>query len=191
MIHSPRFTVVLDACVLYPAPIRDILLSLAAEGLFTAKWSDIIQEEWLRNLLKKRPDLKKEQLNQTIKAMNLAFPDANVENFEELIPSIKLKDKDDRHVVACAIRCYADLIVTFNIKDFPTKELSKYDIEVQNPDELISNLIDINPELVCKAFNKMIKRLKNPKKTRDEVLIALKNCGLKKSIEKLKNNCNK
>lgn len=135
--------------------------------------------------------MKKEQLNQTIKAMNLSFPDANVENFEELIPSIKLKDKDDRHVVACAIRCYADLIVTFNIKDFPTKELSKYDIEVQNPDELISNLIDINPELVCKAFNKMIKRLKNPKKTRDEVLIVLKNCGLKKSIEKLKNNCNK
>lgn len=189
MIHSPKFTVVLDACVLYPAPIRDILLSLAAEGLFTAKWSDIIQDEWLRNLLKKRADLKKEQLNQTIKAMNQAFPDANVENFEELIPSIKLKDKDDRHVVACAIRCNADLIVTFNIKDFPMKELSKYDIEIQNPDELISNLIDINPKLACKAFNKMVKRLKNPKKTMDEVLTTLKNCGLHKSIEKLKNNC--
>ena len=117
MIHSPSFTVVLDACVLYPAPIRDILLSLAAEGLFTAKWSDIIQDEWLRNLLKNRTDLKKVQLNQTIKAMNLAFPDANVENFEELIPIIKLKDKDDRHVVACAIRCNADLILTFNTKE--------------------------------------------------------------------------
>jgi len=56
MIHSPRFTVVLDACVLYPAPIRDILLSLAAEGLFKAKWSEIIQNEWLRNLLKNRTD---------------------------------------------------------------------------------------------------------------------------------------
>jgi len=59
MIHSPKFKVVLDACVLYPAPIRDILLSLAAEGLFKAKWSDIIQDEWLRNLLKNRTDLKK------------------------------------------------------------------------------------------------------------------------------------
>lgn len=189
MIHSPRFTVVLDACVLYPAPIRDILLSLAAEGLFIAKWSDIIQDEWLRNLLKKRADLKKEQLNQTIKAMNQAFPDANVENFEDLIPSINLKDTDDRHVVACAIRCNADLIVTFNIKDFPKKELSKYDIEIQIPDEMISNLIDINPKLACKAFNKMIKRLKNPKKTMDEVLTTLIKCGLHKSIEKLKNNC--
>ncbi|MDB2462725.1 PIN domain-containing protein [Algibacter sp.] len=158
MIHSPKFTVVLDACVLYPAPIRDILLSLAAAGLFTAKWSDIIQDEWLRNLLKNRIDLKKAQLNQTINAMNLAFPDANVVNFKDLIPSIKLKDKDDRHVVACAIRCNADLI-------------------------------DINPKLACKAFNKMVKRLKNPKKTMDEVLATLENCGLKKSIEKLKNNC--
>lgn len=78
--QSAKLTVVLDACVLYPAPIRDILLSLAAEGLFIAKWSDIIQDEWLRNLLRKRADLKKEQLEQTVKAMNQAFPDANVEN---------------------------------------------------------------------------------------------------------------
>lgn len=121
--------------------------------------------------------------------MNLAFPDAKVENFEELIPIITLKDKDDRHVVACAIRCNADLIVTFNTKDFPKKELSKYDIEIQNPDELISNLIDINTKLACKAFSKMVKRLKNPKKSMDEVLTTLKKCGLNKSIDKLKSNC--
>jgi len=99
--------------------------------------------------------------------MNLAIPDANVESFEDLIPSINIPDKDDRHVVACAIRCNADLIVTFNVKDFPKKELSKYDIEIQKPDELISNLIDINLELACKAFNKMVKRLKNPKKNKE------------------------
>lgn len=189
MIHFPRHTVVLDACVLYPAPIRDILLSLAAEGLFTAKWSNIIQQEWLRNLLKNRTDLKKEQLNQTIQAMNLAFPDANVEKFEDLITDFELPDNDDRHVVACAIRCSADLIVTFNIKDFPKKVLSRYDIEIQTPDELILNSFDISPILACKAFNEMVKRLKNPKKTKDEVLNTLENCGLKKSIEKLKNNC--
>ncbi|MBU6220682.1 MAG: PIN domain-containing protein [Bacteroidetes bacterium] len=188
MNHLPKFTIVLDACVLYPAPIRDVLLSLAAEGLFVVKWSDIIQNEWLRNLLANRPDLKKEQLFQTIKAMNLAFPDANVENFEVFISGVNIRDKDDRHVVACAIRCNADLIVTFNIKDFSTKELAKFGIEIQNPDELISNLIDINPKLVYKAISKMVKRLKNPKKTMDEVLTILEKCGLKKSVEKFKNN---
>jgi len=189
MIHSPRFKVVLDACVLYPAPVRDILLSLAAEGLFKVKWSDAIQEEWSRNLLKNRTDLKKGQLNQTIKAMNVAFPDANVEGFEDLIASIKIPDKDDRHVVACAVRCSADLIVTFNIKDFPKEDLSKYDIEIQTPDKLISNLIDINPNLACKAFNEMVKRLKNPRKSKDQVLGSLENCGLKESVKKFKNKC--
>src|SRR5690606_26924827 len=154
---------------IYPAPIRDILLSFAAEGLFIAKWSGIIQDEWLRNLLKNRSDLKKEQLNQTIKAMNTAFPDANVDNFKNLISSVELPDKDDRHVVACSIKCNADLIVTYNAKDFPSKELSKYDIAIQNPDELISNLIDTNSRLACKAFNKMVRRLKNPKMSKHEV----------------------
>ena len=189
MIHSQKFTAVLDACVLYPAPIRDILLSLASEEMFKVKWSKMIQEEWLRNLLKNRDDLKKEQLNQTIEAMNSAFPDADVEGFEDLIASIKLPDKDDRHVVACAIKCNADAIITFNIKDFPSKKLSKYDIEIQKPDRLISNLIDVNPYMASKAFNKMVKRLKNPKKTKIEVLTTLETCGLKESIDKLKNNC--
>ena len=187
MIH-PKLIVVLDACVLYPAPIRDILLSFAAEDLFEPRWSDIIQDEWSRNLLKNRKDLKKEQLSQTTLAMNLAFPNSNVENFEDLIISIDLPDKDDRHVLACAIKCNADFIVTFNIKDFPEEVLSKYKIGQQNPDELISNLIDINPKLSCKAFKKMVKRLKNPIKTDNEVLRTLSNCGLKESIEKL-NSC--
>lgn len=120
--------------------------------------------------------------------MNLAFPAANVKNFEVFISGINLRDKDDRHVVACAIKCYADIIVTLNIKNFLTKVLAKFGLEIQNPDELISNLIDINPKLASKAFSKMVKRLKNPKKTIDEVITTLEKCGLKKSLEKFKNN---
>ncbi len=82
MIYVPEITVVLDACVLYPAPVRDILLSLAAEGLYKPKWSATIQNEWMENLLINRKDLKEESLLQTIEAMNRAFPDANVEGFE-------------------------------------------------------------------------------------------------------------
>lgn len=189
MKDSRRFKVVLDACVLYPAPVRDILLSLASEGLFRTRWSNTIQEEWVRNLLINRSDLNGEQLDQTVKAMNAAFPDANVDDFEGLIANIRIPDEDDRHVVACAIKCKADLIVTFNTKDFPKKELSKYDLETQKPDEFISNLIDTNPKLGCKAFSKMVKRLKKPTKTKKEVLAAFEKCRLKNSAERIRVIC--
>jgi hypothetical protein len=65
MIYSPRFTAILDACVLYPAPIRDILLNLADLEIYAPKWSEIIQEEWIKNLLENRPDLSKRKLQRT------------------------------------------------------------------------------------------------------------------------------
>lgn len=96
-----------------------------------------IHNEWIKNLLENRKDLKKSQLNRTVKAMQTAFPDANTTGFEDLIPALSLPDKDDRHVLACAIRCNAELIVTANIKDFPKKELSKYEKNAQTPDDFI------------------------------------------------------
>ena len=57
MAGSARYTAILDACVLYPATLRDLLLSLARDGLFHARWSDRIQDEWVRSLLKRRPEL--------------------------------------------------------------------------------------------------------------------------------------
>jgi hypothetical protein len=102
MIHSGRFTALLDANVPYPAPIRDYLLHLANLSLYKPKWTTKIQEEWIRNLLANRPDLCKEALERTKSAMDSAFPDANVEEYEDLIYAIKLPDKDDRHVAAAA-----------------------------------------------------------------------------------------
>jgi predicted nucleic acid-binding protein len=182
-------TIVLDACVLYPAPVRDLLLSLAADGLFKPKWSTMIQEEWVRNLLKNRPDLKKETLLLTINAMNRAFPESNVKHFESLISGLELPDKDDRHVLACGIKCRADLILTFNKKDFPANEVLKYKIGIQDPDKFISNLIGQNEVLVCQAFAKMVNRLKNPPKTKPEVTTTLRNCGLILSAKQLEHLC--
>ncbi len=122
MIIIPRFNAVLDACVLYPAPIRDILLNLAEQDLFSPKWSETIQEEWLRNLILNRPDLTRKKLERTVKAMNGAFPKAMVKSFNSLISSLELPDPDDRHVLAAAIKSEANLIITFNLKDFPQKK---------------------------------------------------------------------
>ncbi len=108
MLRTSGFTTILDADVLYPAPLRDYLLSLAAVELYKPKWTGSIQEEWIGNLLLKRPGLKRQDLERTRKAMGSAFPDANVTNYEKLISAISLPDLDDRHVVAGAIEGNAD-----------------------------------------------------------------------------------
>ena len=186
MIYSSNFVALLDACVLYPAPVRDLLLSLAENKLFKPKWSSKIQNEWSSNLLLNRPDLKKDQLDLTIEAMNAAFPDSNVEKFESLIAGISLPDPDDRHVVAAAIRSKADVIVTYNLKDFPKSIEKEYDIEIQHPDIFLSNIYDLHPDKAKEAFNKMVKRLKNPPKSYSEVLNTLLKSDLNRIIEKLK-----
>lgn len=180
---SYRQKVVLDACVLYPAPVRDILLNLADQDLYDPKWSQEIEEEWLRNLLNNRPDLDKSRLERTIKAMNRAFPEAMIENYEKLIEGLELPDKDDRHVLAMGIKCKADLIVTFNLRDFPKDYVSRFDIEVNDPDSFICRLIASEKELAFKGFENQLKSLKNPPKTREELLTTLQKCGLNKTSE--------
>lgn len=76
-----RYTAVLDACVLYPAPLRDLLLSLAADDIFGARWTAAIQDEWVRNLVANRPDLTADLLARTVSVMNDAIEDCLVENF--------------------------------------------------------------------------------------------------------------
>ena len=126
-----RFTAVYDACVLYPAPLRDLLMHLALTDLFRAKWSDRIHDEWTSNLLKNRPDLTAEQLAWTRTRMDAHVPEALVAGFEGLIPSLVLPDLDDRHVLAVAIHGRADVIVTKNLKHFPAAALATFGIEAQ------------------------------------------------------------
>ncbi|WP_157486736.1 PIN domain-containing protein [Dyadobacter alkalitolerans] len=180
MIHSARVVAILDACVLYPAPIRDLLLHLADLGLYIPKWTDEIHEEWTRNLLMKRPDILPKQLQRTRVAMQDAFPDANVRNYKSLQNSIALPDKNDAHVLAAAIRCNADVIVTANLKDFPNKLLRQYDLDAQHPDLFICNLIELNPEDALLAFENQVGYLRNPPMTAIEVLDKFKEPALLK-----------
>ena len=187
MIHSARFVAVLDACVLYPAPVRDLLLHLAAAHLYTPKWTAVIHAEWIRNLLLNRPDLRPEQLEKTRAAMCAAFPDAEVGHFESLIEGLALPDADDRHLLAAAIRCQADVIVTANLKDFPAAALRPYDVEAQHPDAFVANLVDLNPEKAVEAFSLLVTRLKNPPRTTHQILDNLRKVGMKSTADKLAN----
>lgn len=175
----------LDANVLYPASLRSFMLYIAAEGLFEPKWTDAIQDEWILNVLEKRKDLKMADLERVKSAMNGAFPDANVIDYEELIAGLKLPDKKDRHVLAAAIKESANLIVTHNQKDFPNDLLQLYKLELCTPDELVMHLLDMNTAAVKKALNAQVKSLKNPPKTKIDVLALLEKNGLKESIKRL------
>jgi predicted nucleic acid-binding protein len=106
------FTALLDANVLYPARLRDLLIRLALGKRFRARWTVQIQDEWIRNLLASRGDLRPEQLERTRLLMEQAIPDVLVSGYEGLIPGLTLPDPDDRHVLAAAIRCQAGVIVT-------------------------------------------------------------------------------
>src|SRR5690606_15156002 len=124
MRHSP-FTAIFDACVLYPAHLRDFLMWLGLSGRFRARWShDIHHEEWEHHLLLNRPDLTGAQLDRTSDLMDRAISDGLVDGDEELVAGLILPDPEDRHVLAVAIRCGASVIVTFNQRDFPADVLA-------------------------------------------------------------------
>ena len=125
----PAFTVLVDACVLYPAPLRDLVMHLALADLFRAKWTDRIHEEWIANVLANRPDLSRGQLDRTRMLMDSHVRDALVTGYEPLIDTLALPDRGDRHVLAAAVRCNADLILTFNLRDFPPEVLEPFGIE--------------------------------------------------------------
>ena len=185
------FTALYDACVLYPAPLRDLLLELALTDLFRAKWSSQIHDEWIRAVLQDRPDLTAVQLHRTRDLMDLHARDCLVEDFEELIPSLALPDPNDRHVLAAAIRGRADVIVTYNLTDFPDKELQKYGITPQHPNEFILHLFNLAPSIVCAAARTHRARLKHPPKTTTEYLDTLERQSLTQFVASLRPYANR
>jgi len=164
------YTALYDACVLHPAPLRDLLMQLAVSDLFRAKWSNAIHDEWIKSVLERRSDLKREQLERTRELMNSHVRDCLVEGYEPLIETLKLPDPDDRHVVAAAIHARADAIVTFNLADFPADVLRGHGLEAQHPDEFISHLVDLSSQTVVHAARACRARLKQPPKSVDDYL---------------------
>ena len=174
MAGSARYTAILDACVLYPATLRDLLLSLARDGLFHARRSERIQDEWVRSLLKHRPELEEAALRRTCELMTRAVPDSVVEGFEDIEPGLQgLPDPEDRHVLAAAICGHADAIVTFNLADFPVSALAPLGVEAQHPDDFLLNQLDLNPIAALKSIKAMRARWRNPQLTALDLTAAL------------------
>jgi predicted nucleic acid-binding protein len=182
---ADRFTVILDANVLYPVRLRDVLLRFYEGGLFRARWTDRIIDEWKRNLIRNRPDKEASVLAQ-LEQMRAHFEEAWVAGYEPLIPALELPDPDDRHVLAAAIVCGAQHIVTENLKDFPSDVLEEFDIEAIDPDEFLIRTFELYPANVVSIFRQMRSDYKNPSYSQAEFLLNLTASGLPKIASILK-----
>ncbi|KAB7627601.1 PIN domain-containing protein [Alkalilimnicola sp. S0819] len=180
-----RFVVIYDACVLYPAPLRDLLIRLAMTGMFAARWTEQIHDEWMRNLVAKRPELR-EAVYRTRTLMNEAVPDCLVEGHEPLIDGLTLPDPDDRHVLAAAIRAGAQLIVTANLKDFPAKVLDGFGIEAVHPDRFVEQQMDLHEGVVVAAAKQQRAALRNPPVEATDFLDLLAAQGLVVTADRLR-----
>src|SRR5581483_10414216 len=145
------FSAVLDANVLYPFSLRDTLLRLAELELYTPLWSDRILDEMTRNLVEHRlTDPQAASINQ---AMRAAFEEAGVDvgEIERLEPAMTNEDKD-RHVLAAAVAADPELVVPFNLDDFPPEACEPVGVEAIHPDDFLLALHDLAPEAVRAAL---------------------------------------
>jgi hypothetical protein len=176
----------IDANVLYDVVLRDLLMQLALSGLFRARWTTQINDEWTRNLLANRSDISATQIEFTKAMMARAVPDALVEKFEGLIDALQLPDPDDRHVLAAAIKTEADVIISLNLKDFPRDILEPHGVEARSPDEFIAILSELAPEVVVAAARACRARLANPALSLEAYFATLLRHGLARTTEFLR-----
>lgn len=161
-----------DANVLYPSTLRDVLIRIGIARLAQPKWTEEILDEVFRNLQRNRPDLNPTNLQRTRSLMNSALRDATVSDYEYLIDQLDLPDANDRHVLAAAIHANAKVIVTKNLRDFPTRYLELWEIRAQHPDEFLTQLCQEHTETIIQIIN-AIARTWNAKTTPDDVLRRL------------------
>lgn len=164
------FPALLDTNVLYGALLNDYLLWLADRGLFRPLWSDDILNELDRNLLKngEQPELVAKRIN----AMRSYFPDALVTGYGSLIEAMTCHPKD-RHVLAAAVRANAEVLVTFNLKDFPPECVSAYEVEILHPDEFLLDQLDLYPGVTVSTLRRLSEIYTSPVFTIDDIVTSL------------------
>lgn len=175
----------LDACVLYPPSLRDLLMRAAVAGLYAPRWTEQIHDEWTRNVLADNPQVSAAQRDRTRRLMNQAVPKCIVSDYEALIPTLSLPDADDRHVLAAALQAKARLIVTFNLSDFPEAVLRTHGVRAVHPDPFLDGLFDDASEPFLQAVRTHRASLHSPPKNPGEYLQTLRTNGLKELARRL------
>lgn len=168
------FPAVLDANVLLPLNLADLLLRLAEAETYRPLWSEQLLDEVERNLVTQLGKTV-EQSGRRVAAMRKAFPDAMITGHEPLI-SVMTNHPKDRHVLAAAVRANAEVVVTANLKDFPAAALAPYDIHAVGPDDFLLDQLELHPRRTLRCLYELAADRVRPPTTIDAVLWRL--CGV-------------
>jgi hypothetical protein len=177
-----------DACVLYPFHQRNVLVQVSVDGLYHARWTDEIHDEWTRNLLANVPQIPPQRLEQTRHLMELALPDAKITGFHHLIDDLYLPDPDDRHVVAAAITANASHILTWNLRDFPSAVLQAHGLICKTPDAFLVSLHDQMPQPVVASLANARRNLSKSGISAREFVSVLREQGLTELARRLRSH---
>lgn len=184
MVFEP-VTAICDACVLYPFHQRNILVQASVDGLYEARWTDEIHDEWTRNLLANAPAIPPERLQAIRRMMEAARPKARVDGFHHHIERLSLPDSDDRHVLAAAIEAKASVILTWNLRDFPTPGLREHGLVCRTPDSFLAGLYDQVPQAFVASMANARSNLAKSEVSQQGFIELLKNQKLTKLAKRL------
>lgn len=167
----------LDANIFPHTWLTDVLLTFADYHLFDPAFSDDVLEEARCAFVE---DLGKDPVwvDRYLAAIRNIRPYYLVSSTPELADEVVLPDADDRHVAAAAHNGDADVIVTFNLKDFPTSQLAKIGLAARHPDEFLASLVEAYPERASKAMIELVSSKKHPPRTMQEELDRLESSGM-------------
>lgn len=167
------YSVVLDACVLYPASLRDTLLRFAYAEFYDVLWSARILDEAERNLIADGR-VSAEDAHRLRSKMAEAFDGACVGAAAIAgLESAMTNDPKDRHVLAAAVASQAQAVITTNLKDFPEAASAPYGIEILHPDEFLIVLYGLDPRLAVNVITEQANALHKPPMTVPELLDKL------------------
>jgi predicted nucleic acid-binding protein len=177
------FSAVLDACALYPQSLRDVLLRLAGAELYAPLWSDRILDEMERNVIERGIDPNK--VARTVRLMREAFEEAEVDadKISALEPAMT-NDEKDRHVLAAAVASGSDLVVTFNLRDFPDEACAPVGVSAISPDEFLVDLFDLSPGVVHGVLAELVTGLRET--NLDEFLAMLERAGVPRFVAEIR-----
>ena len=156
------FTAVVDANVLVPFFVRDLVLELSEAGVFRARWTPHIQAEVRRTLLGHRFNLPADKADLMLSLMHRNALQPMVTGYGPCIAGLRLPDADDRHVLAAAIASDADTIVTFNLKHFPAAALAEHGVEAVHPDAFLASQVTLQPGACAAVVRRLHARMTRP-----------------------------